>query len=712
MSSRRKSLCVSFLVVILSSLMAGQQQTASSAVVVPRLMNYSGKAIDATGALVPGAKNGGAIGATFAIYKDQYDGAPLWIETQSVTTDGKGNYTVQLGASRSEGVPLELFASGEARWLGVRINGGEEQPRVLLLSVPYALKAADAQTLGGLPASAFVLAAPLSSERPAADSTAVASSISPAAVTGTGTADYLPRWTNGTGTLGNSVLFQSGTGATARIGINTATPVSTLDVQGGTTVRGNLYLPTTGVASATTGKNSEPLSVAASVFNSSIGSAVNQTFRLQAEPVANDTASGTGSLNLLYGSGANAPAETGLKIAASGKISFAPGQTFPDTGSVSSVKSGLGLTGGPITQAGTLSIDTTVVPQLGAANTFTGNQTVNGNISASGTIGATGNIAAGGIITASGNIQSGKVVSAPYLFGATNSNAAAVVGQNSNAATNSSGVFGISYAQSGTTFGVIGQNDGDNEGGTLGAGVYGLMSYETSLTGGSISTRAGVQGDGGANGSFGVFGTTDNNAAGAFYNNGENGDGYTYTLVAVNLDGPPLYVTNDANGSGCWVDYDGDLNCTGSKNAVVPVDGGQHQVALSAIESPKNWFEDFGSEQLAKGAAVINLESRFAQTVNTEMEYHVFLTPNGDCKGLYIAAKTATSFEVRELGGGTSSVRFDYRIVALRKNFETIRLQDHTKDAAPIEAMKKSIHRSPLHDQTAGATKAGLTRLK
>jgi hypothetical protein len=40
----------------------------------------------------------------------------------------------------------------------VRINGGEEQPRVLLLSVPYALKAADAQTLGGLPASAFLLA--------------------------------------------------------------------------------------------------------------------------------------------------------------------------------------------------------------------------------------------------------------------------------------------------------------------------------------------------------------------------------------------------------------------------------------------------------------------------------------------------------------------------------------------------------------------------
>ena len=81
-------------------------------------------------------------------------------ETQNVTADVKGNYTVRLGATPPEGLPLDLFTSGEARWLGVRINGGEEQPRVLLLSVPYALKAGDAQTLGGLPASAFVLAAP------------------------------------------------------------------------------------------------------------------------------------------------------------------------------------------------------------------------------------------------------------------------------------------------------------------------------------------------------------------------------------------------------------------------------------------------------------------------------------------------------------------------------------------------------------------------
>jgi len=70
------------------------------------------------------------------------------------------------------------------------------------------------------------------------------------------------------------------------------------------------------------------------------------------------------------------------------------------------------------------------------------------------------------------------------------------------------------------------------------------------------------------------------------------------------------------------------------------------------------------------------------------MEYHVFLTPNGDCRGLYVKQKTAASFEVHELGGGTSSVSLDYRIVALRKNFENIRMEDHTKDFDAIKLVQ------------------------
>jgi hypothetical protein len=58
------------------------------------------------------------------------------------------------------------------------------------------------------------------------------------------------------------------------------------------------------------------------------------------------------------------------------------------TGTVTSVAAGTGLTASPspITGSGTLSINTAVVPQLGAANTFTGNQTVNGKLSATGAV--------------------------------------------------------------------------------------------------------------------------------------------------------------------------------------------------------------------------------------------------------------------------------------------------------------------------------------
>jgi len=80
---------------------------------------------------------------------------------------------------------------------------------------------------------------------------------------------------------------------------------------------------------------------------------------------------------------------------------------------------------------------------------------------------------------------------------------------------------------------------------------------------------------------------------------------------------------------------------------------------MSAIESPENWFEDFGSAQLINGVAVVRLDPDFIQTVNTEKDYRVFPVPIGDCKGLYVTNKAANSFEVHELGGGTSNIGFD-----------------------------------------------------
>src|SRR5664280_3516410 len=128
------------------------QQTATTS--VPNLIRYSGTLKDVQGA----APSSTAVGVTFSIYKQQDGGASVWMETQNVTPDSNGQYNVILGSTTATGLPDDLFLQQEQRWLGVQVQGEAEQARVLLVSVPYAFKAHEAETLGGLPASAFVKA--------------------------------------------------------------------------------------------------------------------------------------------------------------------------------------------------------------------------------------------------------------------------------------------------------------------------------------------------------------------------------------------------------------------------------------------------------------------------------------------------------------------------------------------------------------------------
>ena len=201
---------------------------------VPPLVKFSG--LLAAGR---GGAGRGVVGITFAIYAEQTGGAPLWMEIQNVETDDQGRYTATLGTSRNEGLPSNLFASGQARWLGVQGEGGIEQPRALLVSVPYALKAADAEALGGLPASAFALATQPVAE-PGKTASNASSPFSPRSTAPGGTAGFVPLWADSSGDLGNSVLFQSNTGTSPKIGIGTTTPATVLDVKGAATVRGAL----------------------------------------------------------------------------------------------------------------------------------------------------------------------------------------------------------------------------------------------------------------------------------------------------------------------------------------------------------------------------------------------------------------------------------------------------------------------------------------
>ncbi len=225
----------------------------------------------------------------------------------------------------------------------------------------------------------------------------------------------------------------------------------------------------------------------------------------------------------------------------------------------------------------------------------------------------------------------------------------------------SSGSYGAGVSGTGYT-GVSGTGSGSNSRGVSGAGHVGVIGTGDSSTGnyGIYGDGFyGVWGEGAGSGSVGVSGHGNST--------GVSGAGYIGVYGRTNNNGYGGYFVGN-------VYIEGSLIATGGKSAVVetPDDGTR---ALYAVESPEHWFEDFGTGQLINGQAIITIEPVFAKTVNLTDDYHVFLTPLGDC-ALYVKEKSPTSFSVRALGGQTCSIVFDYRIVAKRLGYEDIRLAE------------------------------------
>ena len=514
------------LVALMAASTLAYAQSATISSVVPNVVNYNGTLTEASGKPLTAIS-----GVTFSLYKDSEGGAPLWMETQNLQPDTRGHFSAKLGSASGHGLPADLFVSGEARWLGVRPQGQEEQSRVLLLSVPYALKALDAETLGGKPASAFLTA-------PSANSGVSNPATS---VTGSGTKDFIPMWTGKT-KIGNSKVFQSASG---QIGIGTTAPGSMLDVRGD-------------------GNFSGALDAASAAINGNIG--------------------------------------------ASGNISAAQG--------------------------------------IAAAGSMSGLQGIFGNS------------------TASENAVVGIDNGAGF---------SATAGVNHDSGHLSYGVSGQSFSQ----FGV----------GVLGYGVNFSNTYKA-LAGlepfgvvGDAQDMSGVI-------PVGVWGTADAGAGVA----GENNSTVEPAGVFVNFNTGAGSLAFEAEGKkgNCKIDTSGDLACTGTAGTVVRLSDNRW-VSLYSVESSGNWFEDFGSGRLANGAAVVNLDPAFAQTVNTKTEYHVFITPNGESEGLYVLNKMAGEFEVHEQHGGHSNIGFDYRIVGRRLGYEKVRMEDVTAAQANIVAVHQHL---------------------
>ncbi len=690
-TSIRLSLYLSlYLSLICSSLMPLMAQTVASVdSVVPAMVRFAGTVTDVNGKPLTGT-----VGVTFLLYKEQSGGAPLWTETQNVQADRNGHYSVMLGSTTSHGMPADAFAAGQARWIGVQPSGQAEQPRVELGSVPYALKAADAQTLGGLPPSAFLLATP-SASTASAETAGTATSQPPVGTkpvtTAGGAAQALAKF-DGTADIANSQIFDDGN----NVGVGTKAPKAKLDVKGDGIFHGTLTLPATGAATATTGKNSQPLNVTASAFNSGTKKAVNETFRWQAEPVGNNTANPLGTLNLLFGSGGTTPSETGLSVSDKGLIRFVPGQTFPGTGSgtvtsvgLSAPNSDFSVSGSPVTTNGTLNFAWLVAPSSNSESNAIVKRDSNGSFVANGIILGEEGLQAHAKGEGVGSVSTDNLPNTPAVSGrALATGDGSTHGVNGFSSTNQgSGIFGFSDGSSGA--GVQGLNV------TTGFGMLGQVFGSSGI--GVLGQVLGASGQAVWGENFGS-----QNSPNGFGPDGVDGISHISVgsgVAAVNTsDGDGLFAQSQTGDAGFFlgdVAVHGNLSKSGGSFKIDhPLDPANKYLYHSFVESPdmKNIYDGNVTTD-GQGKAVVQMPEWF-ESLNRDFRYQ--LTVIGQFAQAIVASEMANhSFTIQT---DKPNVKVSWQVTGIR--------QDAWANAhrIPVEQVKSEKERGLyLHPELFGA---------
>jgi hypothetical protein len=620
---------------------------------VPRLIKFSGLAQDETKTPLSGV-----VGITFSLYKDQQGGSPLWLETQNVQADATGHYTAMLGSASPDGVPLTLFSLGEAHWISTQISGHAESARVLLLSVPYALKAADAETLGGLPASAFMHANAGGVAATAGSQTSAPGTLPPTAVTGKGTKNYVPIWT-GAETLGNSTIYETA----GNVGIGTKTPKAPVDVVGTGTSAIQATAPGTeaaisGTATATSGgatgvygQSSDPngngvfgmdkattggsgvIGVSKATSGNSSGVFGQSASTVGTGVFGNETAKTGGVFGVLgmaVSTGQYSAGVSGVENATTGVVSGVAGKASSATNGAAGVGGFEGSATGQVfgVSGGTNSTTNFAAGVSGFEGATTGQVFgVNGGTS------STTNFAVG--VNGYESAATGQVFG---VNGGTNSTTAFAAGVN-----------GYENATTGQVFGVIGTTitTGDNS-----AGVYGHASAATGLTRGVIGET-----DSATDGAVGVFGygtattgqvwgvvgqTSSPSGAGGIFTNLSGGKGLVLVGNGKNL---AQVFTVDATGNGF---YAGNLNVKGnvskgggSFKIDHPLDPANKYLSHSFVESPDMMNVYNGNITTDRhGFATVNLPDYF-EALNGDFRYQ--LTVIGQFAQAIVAKKISTN---------------------------------------------------------------------
>ena len=140
-----------------------------------------------------------------------------------------------------------------------------------------------------------------------------------------------------------------------------------------------------------------------------------------------------------------------------------------------------------------------------------------------------------------------------------------------------------------------------------------------------------------------------------------------------------------------------------------PLHNPERMIVFRCVESPKVTVEDWGIAELKNGKAFVGLSEEFVALMSDKAEYAVFLTPEGECNGLYVSKKEFYGFEVRELKGGTSNVRFSWQVKAIRiGDEETPVLEEPT----PAEPEKREEWEAKRREATQKKEENRLNRMK
>lgn len=227
--------------------------------------------------------------------------------------------------------------------------------------------------------------------------------------------------------------------------------------------------------------------------------------------------------------------------------------------------------------------------------------------------------------------------------------------------------------------------------GAYGTGTTGVegVGRSADLSGVSTTASFGVQGFG----QIGVYAES----------NGGGGQCCPAAVVAVqdtaDCGGAPCDVMTAQGPSGEVMSLDvngnmilsGKLTQSGTPTSIRRGTAGAQVVTYSTQQAVPS-LEDFGQGRIVNGEGFVSIAADFASVIDRQANYLVFLTPNADNRGLYVASKSLAGFVVRESQNGRSSLTFDYRIVARPANERGARLP-----AAKITHVGHAVRSRPFY---------------